>query len=192
MKHQWVAYVIVAILSIGAGVAIAGLPDSVPQSETIIPPTTTEAPLPTVPTTTTPAVTTTEAPADTEPDNTEPDDTTTTTEDDADDTTTTIEALEPRADVVVAVANGSGRAGVAVATADELVGLGYAEVAALTGNEVVDQTIVYFVEGNVGLAERLAADLGLAPGAVALIDGAPAVPELGIVQLLVYVGTDQA
>jgi hypothetical protein len=46
MKHQWLAYVIVAVLSIGAAVAIAGLPDSVPESETIIPPSTSDAPDP--------------------------------------------------------------------------------------------------------------------------------------------------
>ena len=54
MKHQWMAYVIVALLSIGAGVAIAGLPDNVPVDATIIPPTTTEAPEPTVARTTGP------------------------------------------------------------------------------------------------------------------------------------------
>ena len=59
MKHQWLAYAVVAILSIGAGVAIAGLPDSVPESETIIPPSTTVRPEPTVPSTTVPAPTTT-------------------------------------------------------------------------------------------------------------------------------------
>jgi hypothetical protein len=206
MKHQWVAYVIVAILSIGAGVAIAGLPDSVPQSETIIPPTTTtEAPAPTIATTTTSVTTTTEAPvdtepADTDPDDTEPDDTepddtepddATTTTDEPDETTTTIEAIEPRSAVAVAVANGSGRNGVAGATADELIGLGYTEVAALTGNDVVDRTIVFFADGNDGVAERMAADLGLAPDAIALITGAPVVQDLGIVQLLVYIGTDR-
>jgi hypothetical protein len=41
MKHPWIAYVIVALLSIGAGVAIAGLPTDVPNDPTIIPPTTT-------------------------------------------------------------------------------------------------------------------------------------------------------
>ena len=42
MKHQWLAYVIVGLLSIGAGVAIAGLPNNVPVDATIIPSTTTE------------------------------------------------------------------------------------------------------------------------------------------------------
>ena len=75
MKHQWLAYVIVGLLSIGAGVAIAGLPNNVPVDATIVPPTTTEAPAPTVPTTTTPDTTT---PETTEPETTVP---TTTTPD---------------------------------------------------------------------------------------------------------------
>mgnify|MGYP000473530143 CR=1 FL=1 len=36
MKHQWMAYAIVALLAIGAGVAIAGLPDNVPVGDTIV------------------------------------------------------------------------------------------------------------------------------------------------------------
>ncbi len=68
MKHQWLAYVIVGLLSIGAGVAIAGLPNNVPVDATIIPPTTTEAAESTVATTTTPETTmppTTSAPTTT-------------------------------------------------------------------------------------------------------------------------------
>ena len=65
MKHQWLAYVIVALLSIGAGVAIAGLPDNVSVDATVIPTTTTDAREPTVPETT--------GPTTTEPETTEPD-----------------------------------------------------------------------------------------------------------------------
>ncbi len=184
MKHQWLAYVIVAVLSIGAGVAIAGLPDSVPQSETIIPPTTTEAPEPTVPSTTTaPAVTTTSQPETTTTSTTG----TTTT---AGSTTTTI-ALPDRSEVVVAVANGSGGDGVAQRIATEIEGLGYTGVQAVTGNDPVDTTIVYFADANDDAALRLASDLGLPPEAIAPIATAPGTSGVGIVQLLVYVGADR-
>jgi hypothetical protein len=53
-------------------------------------------------------------------------------------------------------------------------------------------TIVYYSAGNDGAAERLAADLGLPPEAVAPIETAPGVQELGPVQLLVYVGADRS
>ena len=46
MKHPWLGYVIVVLLSIAAGVAIAGPPNNVPVDSTIIPPTTTESPAP--------------------------------------------------------------------------------------------------------------------------------------------------
>jgi cytoskeletal protein RodZ len=192
MKHQWLAYVVVAILSIGAGVAIAGMPDSVPESETIIPPSTTVAPEPTLPSTTEPAATTTERP-DTEPTDTEPTDTEPT---DTAPTDTAIasatSALPERATVTVAVANGSGRAGVAVENRDVLVGLGYANVPALNAEEVVDATTVYYAPGSDAVAERMAADLGLPPEAVAPITTAPGVQDLDVVQLLVYIGADRA
>jgi predicted flap endonuclease-1-like 5' DNA nuclease len=197
MKHQWLAYVIVAILSIGAGVAIAGLPDSVPESETIVPPSTIAAPEPTVPPTTTtgPAATTTTEPEVTE--TTEPEETETTEPEatetsEPDETTTTVSLLADRADVNVAVANGAGKAGIAAATAGELVGLGYQNIAALTGDDVVDVSTVYFADGNVGIAERMAADLGLPPGSVVALGFAPNVQQLGLVQLLVYIGRDRA
>ena len=57
MKHPWLAYVIVGVLSIGAGVAVAGLPNNVPVEATLVPPTTTEAPGPMVPTATEPETT---------------------------------------------------------------------------------------------------------------------------------------
>ena len=70
MKHQWMAYVIVALLSIGAGVAIAGLPNNVSVDATIVAPSTTEPPATTVPTTEVSATTdvpqTTDAPETTE------------------------------------------------------------------------------------------------------------------------------
>jgi hypothetical protein len=46
MKHPWLGYIIVALLSIGAALAIAGPPNNVPVDTTIIPPTTTEPPAP--------------------------------------------------------------------------------------------------------------------------------------------------
>lgn len=188
MKHQWLAYVIVAVLSIGAGVAIAGLPDSVPDSPTVIPPSTTAAPETTVVTTTIPPTTST-TPA---PTTTRPPATTTTTEPDETTTTTTIDPLPARAEVPVAVTNATGRSGVAQSTADLLEGLGYVNVDAITSDDVADVTIVYYSAGNDGLAVRMAADLGLAPDAIAPIDTAPSTQDFGLAQLLVSVGADRA
>jgi hypothetical protein len=58
MSHQWWGYLVVALLSIGAGVAIAGGPNNVPVAPTIVAPNTTVAPVETVPETTVPRETT--------------------------------------------------------------------------------------------------------------------------------------
>ena len=75
MKHQWLACLVVGVLSLGAGVAIAGLPNNVPVDASIIPPTTTEAPEPAAATTTTIPATT--VPETTTSDPTDPEELTT-------------------------------------------------------------------------------------------------------------------
>lgn len=182
MKHQWMAYVIVGLLSIGAGVAIAGLPNNVPVEATIVPPTTTEAPTPTAPTATL-APTTTPQPTDTAG-------TTGTT---VKSTTTTIAALPDRADLIVGAANGAGIAGTAARGVATLTALGYANVKALDGSGVAPLTKIYYADGFEGVASRMAADLGLQADFIAPLADAPAVTNLPVdIQLLAYIGTDRA
>jgi hypothetical protein len=188
MKHQWMAYVIVALLAIGAGVAIAGLPNNVPVDATIIPPTTTEVPEPTLPTsttTTTTTTTTTIAPDVTEPstpDTTEPD------------TTDSVPAdLPDRSVIIVGAANGAGIAGAAGRAVIRLTELGYVDVTPRDGTEIVEFTTIYFADGFEEAADRMAADLDLDPSFVAPLADAPSVPNLpSDTQLLDYVGVDRA
>jgi hypothetical protein len=192
MKHQWLAYVIVGLLSIGAGVAIAGLPDNVPVDATIIPPTTTEAPDPTVPTTTVAPTTVPEttAPETTEPETTEPE----TTEPDTTEPDDSVPAeLVDRNELAVAAANGANVAGAAANLATQLEVLGYVDVLPLNGSDIVEFTTVYFAEGFEEAALRLAEDLALLPEFVAPLDDAPAVADLpDDVELLAYIGRDRA
>jgi len=192
MKHQWLAYLVVALLSIGAGVAIAGLPDNVPVDATIIPPTTTEAPEPTVPTTTVAPTTVPEttAPETTEPETTEPE----TTAPDTTEPDDSVPAdLPDRDELAVAAANGANVAGAAANVAIQLEELGYVEVLPLNGSDIVEFTTVYFADGFEEAALRLAEDLALLPEFVAPLDDAPAVADLpDDVELLAYIGRDRA
>jgi hypothetical protein len=191
MKHQWLAYVIVGLLSIGAGVAIAGLPDNNSADATIILPTTTVPPETTVPETTEP-IETTEPPQTTEPtDTTEPAETTTTS------TTSTVPdttvPLPDRSDLSVITANGSGRQGRAAAAAARLQALGYVDVRPRNGTDVVDVTIVYYADGFEPAAVRLAEDLDLVAGSVAPLADAPEVLDLPDgTELVAYIGLDLA
>jgi LytR cell envelope-related transcriptional attenuator len=190
MKHQWLAYVIVALLSIGAGVAIAGLPDNTSVDATIIPPTTTVAPSTsesattvadtTVPETTEPATTsTTLAQASI---------TTTTAT-----TTTVAEGLPPRSDVTVIVANGANISGAAGRNVELLSELGYTDIAARNGTDIVEFTTVYYADGLEAAAVRLADDLDLLPEFTAPLADAPQVINLPEgVELVAYIGIDRA
>jgi hypothetical protein len=190
MKHQWMAYVIVALLAIGAGVAIAGLPNNVPVDATIIPPTTTEVPEPTLPTSTTTTTTTTIAPDVTEPSMPE----TTEPEPSTPDTTDSVPAdLPDRSVIIVGAANGAGIAGAAGRAVIRLTELGYVDVTPRDGTEIVEFTTIYFADGFEEAADRMAADLDLDPSFVAPLADAPSVPNLpSDTQLLDYVGLDRA
>ena len=193
MKRQWLAYVIVALLAIGAGVAIAGLPNNVPASATITTPTSTETPeSTTAPTsvapnttettadTTTPDTTTadTTAPATTEPDVTEP---------------TDPDALPDRSEIVVAVANGAGIGGTAARNVERLAALGYENLTQLDGTEIVEFTVIYFADGFDAAAARMAEEFELLPVFVAPLADAPAVVDLpDYTELIAYIGTDRA
>ena len=189
MKHQWLAYVIVGLLAIGAGVAIAGLPNNVPVDATIIPPTTTEAPEPTVPTTTVAPTTLPETtvPETTEPETTEPETT-------VPETTDSVPAgLPERSDLNVAAANGANVAGAALRVATRLEEIGYVDVLPLNGSDIVEFTVVYYADGFEEAALRLAEDLDLLPDFVGSIDDSPTVADLPAdVELLVYIGRDRA
>jgi len=186
MKHQRLAHVVVGRLSIGAGVAIAGLPNNVPVDATIIPPTTTGAPEPTtttVPATTAPETTT---PDTTEPDTTEPD-TTDTTEPDMTDPVPA--ELGKRSEIVVSVVNGANVAGTALQVASELEDLGDVDVLPLNGTDIEELTTVYFEEA----ALRTADDLNLQPDSVAPTEDTPSVADLPAdIGVLVDIGRDCA
>jgi hypothetical protein len=194
MKHQWLAYVIVGLLSIGAGVAIAGLPDNVPVDATIVPPTSTVAPERTLPDTT---VATTTVPPTTDPETTEPESTaaTTTVPDttEPDTTTDSTTDLPDRSELFTIVANGSNIAGAASRNVERLRAIGYTDIAPRNGTGVVEFTTIYFADEFEAAALRLADDLDLLPFYVAPIAGMPTVLELPDgAQLVAYIGLDRA
>lgn len=188
MKHQWMAYAIVALLAIGAGVAIAGLPDNVPVDDTIVAPTTTVAPEPTAPATDVPD--TTDVPETTDaPETTRVPETT-----DAPETTdSVVPGIPERAELVVLVANGSGLSGAAALNATRLEEIGYVDVLMRNGTTTVEFTTIYYADGFEEAADRLAEDLDLLPEFVAPFAEAPAVIDLPAgVELLAYIGIDRA
>ncbi len=194
MKHQWLAYLVVGLLSIGAGVAIAGLPDNTSVDATIIPPTTTtttEAPASTTTVAPTTVPETTE-PSTTEPETTEPSTTVTSTTEPS--TTDALPAeLPERDELVVVAANGSNVAGAAARMATRLDELGYVDVAQMNGPDIVEFSVVYYAEGLEEAALRLAEDLDLLAEFVAPLEDAPAVVDLpDDADLLVYVGRDRS
>jgi len=201
MKHPWTAYVIVALLAIGAGVAIAGLPDTAPVEATIVPPTTGEVTDTTVSVTTEPVPETTEPVAETtdvpEPDTTEGSTATTeppTTDATDPDTATSVPAQLPdRGEIIVGVANGAGVAGAAARNVARLTEVGYIDLTPLDGLETVDFTIVYYADGFEAAALRLADDLDLLPEFIAPLADAPDVLDLpDDTELLAYIGIDRA
>jgi hypothetical protein len=194
MKHPWLAYLIVGLLSVGAGVAIAGLPDNASGDATIIPPSTTLAVEPTLPETT---EATTTVPPTTEPDATVPDTTVApTTVPDATTPDTTDSAptdLPDRSELFTIVANGSNVAGAAARNVERLQAIGYTDIAPRNGTGIAEFTTVYFADGFEAAALRLADDLELLPFYVAPIEGMPTVIDLPDgVELVAYIGLDRA
>ena len=178
MKNQWLAYVIVVVISALAGVAIAGPPNNVAADPTIIVPDST-IPVTTVPTTAPP--TTVAATA-----------TTTTTTTEAPATTTTV--VDPEVDPVVLVVvsvNGAGNAGLATQVRNELIDAGYTATRATDGTTLVDDTIVYFYPSFEREAAGVAETLGLEAANIEPIDEAPEYDNLEGDQVMVYLGRDQ-
>jgi len=197
MKHPWLAYVIVALLAIGAGVAIAGLPNSAPEAATIVLSTESEVPETSV----SEVVATTESPNTTEVETTDSTTTSTTsttstsTTTPTSSTTSTVEPadLPDRADIIAVTANGTGRSGVAAANAARLEAVGYTDVRPRDGTEVVEFTIVYYAPGFEAAAARMAADLELLPEFIGPLEEAPEVLSLPAdAQLVAYIGIDRA
>lgn len=173
-------YVVVALISVVAGVAIAGSPNTV-----AVPATITTVPASATTTTTTPpattvVTTTTEADvATTEPEvaSTEPA------------PTTTVPAPDP-ADIVVAAVNGAGTQGLASDVRDRLVFFGYTQARATDGTTLVDETVVYFFDGFEAEAAEIARFFELDPESIRPVAEAP---EFGTVdgdQVAVYIGRD--
>ena len=190
MKNEWLAYLTVVVLSIGAGVAIAGAPNNVPVDATIVPPSTTVAPVLSVPVTTVP---TTTQPPTTEPAVTTPPTTEPSTTSEPPTTGSVPPELAERSEFSVAAANGANIAGTAQAVAEQLNGLGYVDVVPLNGSTIVDTSTVHHADGLEEAARRLAVDLGLPPEAIAPLADAPEVLALPAdTQLLVYAGVDLA
>jgi hypothetical protein len=194
MKHQWLAYVVVGVLSIGAGVAIAGLPNNTPVDATIVVPVTSVASPPTSDDTTT-----TETTETTEPD---PTTTATTTTIPASTTTSTVttttsslpgDDLPTRSELSTVVANGANIAGAAVRNVERLRPLGYTDIVPRNGTAVFDFTTIFYADGFADAAARLADDLDLLADFVAPLADAPEVLDLPDgVELLAYIGIDRA
>ena len=206
MKHQWLAYVIVGLLSIGAGVAIAGLPDNAPVAATIPRRVDHRGARPsTVSDTTVPP----HHPSPRPPSpnhgagdhraghhraghhgagcrrcrtSTSPD------------TTDSVPAeLPDRSELNVAAANGANVGGAASRVAAQLEEIGYVDVLPLNGTDIFEFTTIYFAEGFDEAALRLAADLDVLDDFVAPIEYMPAVADLPAdIDLVAYIGIDRA
>lgn len=186
MKHQWSACLVVGVLSTGAGVAIAGLPDNVPVEASIIPPTTTEAPEPA-------AATTTTVPASTVPETTAPATTDPAVTTDPDTADSVPAELGERGAIVVAAVNGANVAGNALRVATEFDDLGYVDVFPLNGNDIEELTTVYSAGGFEEAALRMADDFDLPPESVAPVEDSPRDADLPAgIELLVYIDCDRA
>jgi hypothetical protein len=106
-------------------------------------------------------------------------------------TTTTTVATKPPADVIVKVANASGKSGVASSTRSTLQGKGYTQVSVGDAPSIVPSTQVLYVAGAQGEAQAVAAALGVDAAAVAPVP-TPAPVALGDAMVLVLAGPDLA
>jgi len=187
MKTPIWVYIAVVILSAGAGLAIAGIPDTSPREPTIIPPSTTEAPDPLEQA----AALVEEAAAEEEAAALETTvAATTTVVETTTTTTTTTVPLPERAELEITVANGADIGGIAGRTVTLLGELGYPQAVARDGTDIVGQTIIYAPDELVAFAERLSDDLGLPGGRIQPIDRAPAGESTVDAVVILYLGSD--
>lgn len=188
MKNPWLVYAVVAVVSIGAGVAIAGRPATFSTDATIVAPSTTAAPVVTLPPATVPSTTAVPEPVTTDA----PVESTTTVAETS--TTSTSTTLPPivKADVGVVAVNGAGVSGLASRTRDQLVDLGYSAARATDGSDIVDETAVFFFEGFEREAGEVALDLGIDPFRSRPMSEAPDFGLLSGDQVAVYIGRDRS
>jgi hypothetical protein len=201
------------VISALAGVAIAGLPNSVGSDATIAVSATTVAPTSTIAvavvtattevvtattevvtattevvTATTEVVTATTEVVAAVP-ATNPAETSTTVQAAA---TTTTEPPVVRADVVIVAINGAGALGLAGRTRDELISLGYGNSRSADGTTIVEETKVYYFDGFERAATDVALVLELDPSRVQPVFGSPGFGYLPGDQVSVYLGSDRA
>lgn len=208
MKTQVWVYVVVAVLGVGAGVAIAGVPSSVPRDPTIQSGTDTVTGVGSDVEAGSDATEPTSS-ADAEP-NTSDASTSPSTEDangtDIESTPVsespstssapaTSNAVESdtapnRRELDVAIVNGAEVGGAASRVSDALDELGYAGIMLFDGSEIIDFTTVYFAEGFEAPAAELVRNMGMAPDLVRPLDQIPEVGGLESQPLVVYLGRD--
>ncbi len=214
MRSNLVIAVLTAVLAIGAGVAIAGLPRATPGADlrvremptissnpNITLPSATVQPLITGPPVSTGSATTTTVAPTTVPKATmtttttpggevsvvtpRPTPTTTGPPDPGDD-------LRERASLDVSVANGGAVNGIASATASALDTEGYSAVQPVDAENPTATTTVYYELGLELEAARLASDLGWDPVAIAPISEMPPLATDATFELVAMVGLDNA
>lgn len=202
MRRPWLAYLLTAIASVGIGIAIAGLPDSLPgkrqdapaatftPSTTSTVPTTSAAATSTAPatsSTSTTSTTSTRSTTSTTPATTTTAPSSTTSSTSSTPTSASSAVVEAR----VAVANGVGVAGLAANAADLLLADGFTSVVALDTTPVVEST-VFYGPGFQAAATRIAAALGLRTESVEGLQAAPALSPPGEFDVVVALGADRA
>lgn len=147
MKRSWLVLAALVVVGGLAGIAIAGRPTSIDTA--VIRPATTVESTPTSPASTTSVVpSTTSAPAAATTSTNTP-------------TTSTTEPTVDRAALKLLVANGANRPGIASATADRLISLGYEGAQAVNALRTSDVTTVFMRPGFELAAAAVAADLNL-------------------------------
>ncbi|MFK8024482.1 MAG: LytR C-terminal domain-containing protein [Ilumatobacter sp.] len=103
---------------------------------------------------------------------------------------TTVEPPGERGFTEVLVVNGTAAGERLAPTIERLEALGYTEVRGVVGAAQASKTTIYFVDGAVGLAQRVATDLGYELGFIPIepIEDAPPVAGVGTAFVIVYLG----
>lgn len=103
---------------------------------------------------------------------------------------TTLVPPGERAFTGVLVVNGTSAGERLAPVIERLRGLGYGEVRGVVGAAQAPRTSVYYIDGALALAQRLATDLGFEPGEIAVepIADAPPVAGVGTAFVMLYLG----
>ncbi len=163
----------VIVLLVGAVFVLEGRGEGTPATTTTTSTSTTVAPTTSTTTTTTSTTTTSTTTTSTS--------STTTTE------PPVFEESFARALYAVVVVNGTTAGERLSPTIDQLIEIGYANVRGLVGAVQATSTVVYYVDGAAGAADRMRTDLGLDIEIVPL-DQAPPVAGRNDAQLILYLG----